>query len=152
MQINSIQTAFQDKENRTRAKYIGAATVLSAGSAFLATKPAKDAVNGMKTSKRILKAGIAGVFAAAATTLLSLKKEEFIAIKDKAVGLFNKNNDKQAQAENNNETANDIPQAIKEMEPTVIQPEMQALEQAEPKEEAQLAKNPFETFNGTIQG
>lgn len=121
MQISSIQTAFQDKENRTKAKYIGAATVLSAGSAFLATKPAKNAINNVKTSNRLLKAGLAGVVAAGVTTLLSMKKEELIAVKDKVAGYFNKNNSENAatntQAEQNVTAMEQIQPELQSMEP-----------------------------------
>ena len=120
MQISSIQTAFQDKENRTKAKYIGAATVLSAGSAFLATKPAKNAINNVKTSNRLLKAGLAGVVAAGVTTLLSMKKEELIAVKDKVAGYFNKNNSE------NTATNTQSEQNVTTMEQ--IQPELQSME------------------------
>lgn len=120
MQISSIQTAFQDKENRTKAKYIGAATVLSVGSAFLATKPAKNAINNVKTSNRLLKAGLAGVVAAGVTTLLSMKKEELIAVKDKVAGYFNKNNPENAA------TNTQAEQNVTNMEQ--IQPELQSME------------------------
>ena len=129
MQINSIQTVFQDKENRTRAKYIGAATVLSAGSAFLATKPAKDAVNCFKTSNRLIKAGVAGVVAAGITTLLSMKKEEFAAIKNKVSSFINKDNAVKTPTNLNEQTISKIEETEKKQQElitpnTVIEPQM----------------------------
>ena len=59
MQVNSIQTVFQNEENRTKAKYIGAGTLLSAGSAFLATKASKNAQDTFKMSNRIAKTAAA---------------------------------------------------------------------------------------------
>ena len=85
MQVNSIQTVFQNEENRTKAKYIGAGTLLSAGSAFLATKASKNAQDTFKMSNRIAKTAAAGVIAAGVMTLLTLKKDDFVAIKDKAM-------------------------------------------------------------------
>ena len=71
MQVNSIQTVFQNEENRTKAKYIGAGTLLSAGSAFLATKASKNAQDTFKMSNRIAKTAAAGVIAAGVMTAAS---------------------------------------------------------------------------------
>lgn len=109
MQINSIQTVFQNEENRTKAKYIGAGTLLSAGSAFLATKASKNAQDTFKMSNRIAKTAAAGVIAAGVMTLLTLKKDDFIAIKDKAMGLINKNKSQEganSQIEAQNQAVN----------------------------------------------
>lgn len=163
MQVNSIQssiqTVFQDKENRNKAKYIGAATLLSAGSAFLATKPAKNAVNQVKTSGRILKATGAGIIAAGVMTLLSLKKEDFAAIKDKAMGFINKDNNAQEPVQ---AAENVIPQPAQQMQveipqteliPQTTNPEEQAqgAEQAQETEQAQNVEQAQETQTATVQ-
>ena len=157
MQVNSIQssiqTVFQDKENRNKAKYIGAATLLSAGSAFLATKPAKNAVNQVKTSGRILKATGAGIIAAGVMTLLSLKKEDCAAIKDKTMSFINKGNNAQEPAQ---AAENIIPQPAQQMQvetpqtdliPQTTNPE----EQAQETEQAQNAEQAQETQTATVQ-
>ena len=124
MQVNSIQTVFQNEENRTKAKYIGAGTLLSAGSAFLATKASKNAQDTFKMSNRIAKTAAAGVIAAGVMTLLTLKKDDFVAIKDKAMGLINKN---KPQEETNNQIEAQNQMANSGMEAVAPQTEQEAM-------------------------
>lgn len=59
--------------------------------------------------------------AAGVTTLLSMKKEELIAVKDKVAGYFNKNNSENAatntQAEQNVTTMEQVQPELQSMEP-----------------------------------
>ncbi len=136
MQVNSIQTVFQNEENRTKAKYIGAGTLLSAGSAFLATKASKNAQDTFKMSNRIAKTAAAGVIAAGVMTLLTLKKDDFVAIKDKAMGLINKN---KPQEETNNQIEAQNQMAKSGMEAVAPQTEQEAMV---PDNSALLAQTP----------
>ena len=89
MQINfnSMPAFLNNEETKEKAKTIGAPAILSAGAAFLASKSPKDAPNPVKITKRLSKAGKAGIITAAAMALLTINKDKVVSsinsIKDK---------------------------------------------------------------------
>lgn len=95
MQINSIQpyvnkidTTVKKHPNATRA--IAAAAVAST-SVLVATKAPKGAVNQLKVSQRLSRAGIAGGIALAAISLLSVNKEQVVQAVNKVKQVFKRN-------------------------------------------------------------
>ena len=89
MQINfnSMPAFLNNEETKEKAKTIGAPAILSAGAAFLASKSPKDAPNPVKITKKLSKAGKAGIITAAVMALLTINKDKVVSginsIKDK---------------------------------------------------------------------
>lgn len=95
MQINSIQpyvnkvdTTVRKHPNATKA--IAAAAIAST-SVLVATKASKGAVNQLKVSQRLSRAGIAGGIALAAISLLGVNKEQVVQAVNKVKQVFKRN-------------------------------------------------------------
>lgn len=164
MQINSLPPILQTEESKQKAKMIGAPALLSAGTAFIATKTPKGAEGGFKLSKRLSKSAKAGLITAAVMGVLSLKKDDLINVKNKVTGLFNRNKtEKQpaADTENNSaETSSDEPENItikpqisnEEFEPETFEDDAELNNEinltAEPADLNKTAQiDPFSNFN-----
>ena len=100
-----------NEETKEKAKTIGAPAILSAGAAFLASKSPKDAPNPVKITKRLSKAGKAGIITAAVMALLTINKDKVVSginsIKDKITSKKSPDTNKIETAQNlaNMETA-----------------------------------------------
>ncbi len=113
MQINfnSMPAFLNNEETKEKAKTIGAPAILSAGAAFLASKSPKDAPNPVKITKRLSKAGKAGIITAAVMALLTINKDKVVSginsIKDKITSKKSPDTNKIETAQNpaNAETA-----------------------------------------------
>lgn len=128
MQINfnSMPAFLNNEETKEKAKTIGAPAILSAGAAFLASKSPKDAPNPVKITKRLSKAGKAGIITAAVMALLTINKDKVVSginsIKDKITS-------KKSSDTNKIETAQKTP------EDTIILPQETLNNEAVPEKE-----------------
>ena len=137
MQINfnSMPAFLNNEETKEKAKTIGAPAILSAGAAFLASKSPKDAPNPVKITKRLSKAGKAGIITAAVMALLTINKDKVVSginsIKDKITSKKSPDTNKIETAQNpaNMETAQKTP------EDTIILPQETLNNEAVPEKE-----------------
>lgn len=90
MQVNfnpAINSFLNNEEAKEKAKVVAVPAILSAGSAFIASKAPKDALNPVKITQRLSKGLKAGVITAAVMALLTVNKDKIIAginnLKDK---------------------------------------------------------------------
>ena len=167
MQINSLPPILQNEENKQKIKMIGVPAILSAGTAFIATRTPKGAEGGFKLSKRLSKSAKAGVITAAVMGILSLKKDDLINIKNKITGLFSSiKTEKQTAADtedNSVKISSDEPESIT-IEPQINNEEFESETfeddaninneidlTAEPADLNKTAQtNPFSSFQQTI--
>lgn len=137
MQINfnSMPAFLNNEETKEKAKTIGAPAILSADAAFLASKSPKDAPNPVKITKRLSKAGKAGIITAAVMALLTINKDKVVSginsIKDKITSKKSPDTNKIETAQNpaNMETAQ------KASEDTIILPQETLNNEAVPEKE-----------------
>lgn len=140
MQINfnSMPAFLNNEETKEKAKTIGAPAILSAGAAFLASKSPKDAPNPVKITKRLSKAGKAGIITAAVMALLTINKDKVVSginsIKDKITSKKSPDTNKIETAQNpaNMETAQKTP------EDTIILPQETLNNDAAPDKAEQI--------------
>ena len=75
MQINSLPI-LNSESGKEKIKTIGVPTLLASGTAFIASKAPKNALDTVKFTTRLKKATYAGLITAAIMTILTTQKEE----------------------------------------------------------------------------